>query len=168
MNDKPKRNSNPPTLDFVTTLTPSQCVKRLKETAFSTIAQQLSIRANEQEFVVERPGIRYSGRGTSTIQFHGRLSSDARGTRIMGWAKEINGSSGMIWLGYGIGLLLWGGLLSKVYRYAGLNAAIFIAFFGIILYAIIFTYQTVKMAQSDKAKRTLTEWVRQTLDTSQK
>jgi hypothetical protein len=80
MSEKPKRDTNPPTLDFVTALTIAECVQRLKDAAFSSVNTNLTIRANEQQFVIE------DGTQAGLIgQLTGYFSADAHGTRVMCW-----------------------------------------------------------------------------------
>lgn len=125
MSEKPKRKASPPALDFVTTLSIEDCVQRLKDAAFSTIDQRLSIRANEQQFVVEdtmHPG--------KIIRFNGFFGVIDQGTRIWGFADvQIHpGTQAQMYLSVGL-VLLFLGLLSGLDSLLSLLAGAWEQFF---------------------------------------
>src|SRR5512145_1232070 len=80
MNEKPKRDQNPPVLGFVTALTPPECVERLKEAAFHVTNTRFFIRANDQQFMIED-----ATKLGSIFRLSGYFSADHGGTRILGW-----------------------------------------------------------------------------------
>lgn len=159
MNEKPKRDQNPPALDFVTALTPPECVERLKEAAFNTIEQRLSIRATEHKFVVEMPGIRYPRSITSTIRCHGFFTRTAQGTRVTAYSTEV----GQPWsyrqpysslLMIGVALLI----IMVIYdqeKDIGWGASLFLGVFMTVIYVGGYFYQAQKTAKAEALKQYL-------------
>jgi hypothetical protein len=165
MNEKPKRDQNLPVLDFVTALTPPECVERLKESAFHVTNTRFFIRANDQQFMIED-----ATKLGSIFRLSGYFSADHGGTRIVGWLtfqREYNrygtADAGLFSLTFGVA-----GGIGLLFALMQLAMGGFVLFFvsagGSILTFVVAHYFYIEFRRMyQQTQDNLTQWIQQRL-----